>query len=122
MAPKKTTGSGKGTPAQKGKRGKRVAKVDKQHKKKQSSYPLRVHKNGLLSRLPEDFEFPQAGTCDLWLRWNVGDDERGIPPLSVLRHHDYSFLDKKEKSTMMNRGSTGKQKRNAGHLPRPTAT
>ena len=36
MAPKKTTGSGKGTPAQKGKRGKRVAKADKQHKKKRT--------------------------------------------------------------------------------------
>lgn len=36
-----------------------------------NAYPLRYHKNGVLSRLPEDFQFPKAGIYDLWLKWNI---------------------------------------------------
>jgi hypothetical protein len=42
-------------------------------------YPLRV-RNGALSRLPNDFEFPKAGVYDLWLKWNIGDTQQGVPP------------------------------------------
>ena len=52
---------------------------------------------GLLSRLPADFEFPQAGVYDLWIKWNIRDTVRKIPPLKKLRSKDYSFLDSKPK-------------------------
>jgi hypothetical protein len=50
---------------------------------------------GLLSRLPANYEFPQAGVYDLWIKWNVRDTVRKIPPLKTLHSKDYSFLDSK---------------------------
>ena len=57
-------------------------------------YPLRV-RNGVLSRLPNDFEFPKAGVYDLWVKWNIGDLEQGVPPLRLTKAPDFAFLDKK---------------------------
>jgi hypothetical protein len=57
-------------------------------------YPLRV-RNGMLSRVPENFEFPKAGVYDLWVKWNIGDTEQGVPPLRLMKAPDFAFLDKK---------------------------
>lgn len=63
-----------------------------------------------MTRLPTDFEFPKAGVYDVWIKWNIEDSERKIPPLRMLKSHDYSFLDKKEKTAAEKRGSTGLHK------------
>lgn len=52
---------------------------------------------GLFSRLPPDFEFPRGGVYDLWIKWNIRDTVRKIPPLKSLRPNDYKFLDSKAK-------------------------
>ena len=65
---------------------------------------------GKLLRLPRDFQFPMLGVQDLWIKWNVGDETRGIPPLRTLNPGDYSFLDKIEKTAAELRGATGKHK------------
>lgn len=51
----------------------------------------------VLTRLPENFEFPQAGVYDCWIKWNIKDSVRGIPPLKKLHPQDYAFLDSKPK-------------------------
>ena len=71
--------------------------LDEQEKaaaQEMEQYPLRV-RDGLLTRLPNDFEFPKAGVYDLWLKWNIGDTEQGVPPLRLMTAPDFSFLDKK---------------------------
>ena len=57
---------------------------------------LRVN-GGVFSRLPHDYEFPRAGVYDLWIKWNIRDTVRRIPPLKSLHPHDYKFLDSKSK-------------------------
>ena len=57
-------------------------------------YPLRV-RDGALSILPNDFEFPKAGVYDLWLKWNIGDTEQGVPPLRMMKAPDFAFMDRK---------------------------
>ena len=57
-------------------------------------YPLRV-RNGMISRLPNTFEFPKAGVYDLWTKWNIGDTEVGVPPLRLMKAPDFAFLDAK---------------------------
>ncbi len=52
---------------------------------------------GCFSSLPHDYEFPQAGVYDLWLKWNIRDTVRKIPPLKKLSPEDYKFLDSKPK-------------------------
>ena len=42
---------------------------------------LRVN-GGVFSRLPRDYEFPRAGVYDLWIKWNIRDTVRRIPPLN----------------------------------------
>jgi hypothetical protein len=34
---------------------------------------------------------------DLWIKWNIRDTVRKIPPLKSLRSNDYKFLDSKAK-------------------------
>ena len=65
---------------------------------------------GKLTRLPKDFQFPMLGVHDLWMKWNLGDDVRGIPPLGRLTVDDVKFLDKVDKTTTELRGCTGKHK------------
>jgi hypothetical protein len=52
---------------------------------------------GVFSRLPHDYEFPRAGVYDLWIKWNIRDTVRRIPPLKSLHPNDYKFLDSKPK-------------------------
>ena len=52
---------------------------------------------GVFSSLPHDYEFPQAGVYDLWVKWDIRDTVRQIPPLKKLRPKDYKFLDSKLK-------------------------
>ena len=59
-----------------------------------AEYPLRV-RNGVLTRVPNDFEFPKGGVYDLWTKWNIGDTQQGIPPLRLLKAPDFSFMDKR---------------------------
>ena len=71
---------------------------------------------GKYNKLPKDFQFPKAGVADVWLRWNVGDSERQIPPLRMLNSTDYKFLDKVPKTTAEKRhfgGNTKERKRPA---------
>ena len=75
-------------------------------------YPIRTHRNGILSRVPEDFEFPKGGVSDCWLKWNIGDTERRIPPLRALNPRDFAFMDAKPKTTDEMRGQRGKFKAN----------
>ena len=57
-------------------------------------YPLRL-RNGMLSRVPSNFEFPKAGVYDVWVKWNIGDTEQGVPPLRLTTPPDFAFLDTK---------------------------
>ena len=61
-----------------------------------TTFPIRSHGNGLFSRLPNDYEFPQAGAYDCWIKWNIGDTVRGIPPLRILHAKDFAFMDKEK--------------------------
>ncbi len=47
----------------------------------------------MLSRVPYVYEFPQAGACDCWIKWNIGDTVRGIPPMRILHAKDFAFMD-----------------------------
>jgi hypothetical protein len=58
-----------------------------------TGYPIRCHGNGIFSRLPADYEFPQAEVYDCWIKWNIGDSVRGIPPLRILHAKDFAFMD-----------------------------
>jgi hypothetical protein len=53
--------------------------------------------DGIFTRLPHDYEFPHAGVYDLWIKWNIRDTVRNIPPLKKLHAKDYKFLDSKPK-------------------------
>ena len=71
--------------------------------------------NGILSR-PPDFDFPAVGVYDCWVKWNISDTERGIPPLRLLQAKDFSFIDSREKTGDDCHGHTGKfnrQRRNS---------
>ena len=57
---------------------------------------VRMH-GGMFSRLPSSYEFPNAGVYDLWIKWNIRDDVRDIPPLKTLHSKDFKFLDSKSK-------------------------
>lgn len=43
--------------------------------------------------LPSDFVFPSSTILDLWKKWHVGNNARGIPPLKELQPTDVKFLD-----------------------------
>ncbi len=74
-------------------------------------HPMRSHNNGSLYHpLPENFRFPKAGIYDLWLKWNIPDSERKIPPLRELTSADYCFLDHIPKTDAEKRGSKGRFK------------
>eukprot|EP00978_Attheya_sp_CCMP212_P006422 scaffold14652_cov75-Attheya_sp.AAC.2 len=70
------------------------------------SYPLRM-RSGKITRLPEDFEFPNSTVWDCWERWSVGNLERGIPPLRLVRPDEYTFLDEKAKAEIQQRTTGG---------------
>ena len=76
----------------------------------QTLFQLRSHRNGILSRLPEDYNFPAAGVYDCWVKWNISDTERGIPPLRLLQAKDFAFIDLRKKTVDDSRGHTGKFK------------
>lgn len=44
-----------------------------------------------------NFEFLQGGVYDLWIKWNIQELARKIPPLQSLHLNDYKFLDSKPK-------------------------
>ena len=71
------------------------------------TFQLRSHRNGILSRLPEDYNFPAAGVYDCWVKWNISDTERGIPQLRLLQAKDFAFIDSREKTANDSRGHTG---------------
>jgi hypothetical protein len=87
------------------------------------SYPLRV-RCGKITRLPEDFEFPNSTVWDCWERWNRGNIERGIPPLRLVRPDEYKFLDAKQKQDMQQRttGGTGRPEPSKRRASRKVAT
>ena len=99
-----------------------AASVNTQQGQSINQYPIRTHRNGVLSQLPRDYEFPKAGVSDCWLKWNIGDTERGIPPLRALNTQDFAFMDAKPKTTNEMRGQRGKFKANDGHPGRLTLT
>ena len=59
-------------------------------------FPIRTNGNGMFSRLLYDYEFPQAGAYDCWIKWNIGDTVRGIPPLRILHAKNFAFMDKQK--------------------------
>jgi hypothetical protein len=61
-----------------------------------NAFPIRTHGNGMFSHLPHDYEFPEAGVYDCWIKWNIGDTVRGIPPLRILHAKDFGFMDKRK--------------------------
>jgi hypothetical protein len=67
---------------------KNVDGVDTTEDQERATYPLRVPPEGIFSRVPQDFEWPNAGLSDLWVRWNIRDTARGIPPCRVLHTKD----------------------------------
>lgn len=85
-----------------------VVNNEERNERDRESYPLRMRK-GLLTRLPEDFEFPSSTAWDCWERWNVGNKERGVPPLRFVRPDEYTFMDAKDKHAIQRRtaGGTG---------------
>jgi hypothetical protein len=50
----------------------------------------------MFSHLPYDYEFPQAGAYDCWIKWNIGDTVRVIPPLRISHAKDFAFMDKQK--------------------------
>ena len=42
-----------------------------------ATFPIRTHISGMFSCLPYDYEFPQAGAYDCWIKWNIGDTVKG---------------------------------------------
>ena len=46
--------------------------------------PLRT-RDGMLTRVPSDFELPKAGMHDSWTKWNTGDTQQGTPHLKSAR-------------------------------------
>ena len=74
------------------------------------TFQLRSHRNGILSCLPEEYNFPAAGVYDCWVKWNISDTERGIPPLRLLQAKDFAFIDLRKKTVDDSRGHTGKFK------------
>lgn len=74
------------------------------------TFELRSHGNGIITRLPGNYEYPSAGVYDCWVKWNISDTERGIPPLRKCQSKDFAFMDSKEKDNDDSRGHTGKYK------------
>jgi hypothetical protein len=71
-----------------------IDQMEREAAREVEQYPLRV-RNGVLSRIPNNFEFPKAGVYDLWVKWNIGDTEQGVPPLRLMKAPDFAFLDNK---------------------------
>ena len=75
-------------------------------------YRVQVHRNGQMSRLPENYEYPKGGASDLWMKWNIGDAEQNIPPLRILKAADFRFMDSKQKTQQELMFQRGKHKAN----------
>ena len=74
------------------------------------TYRLRTNTRGEISRLPSDFQFPNAGIYDCWVQWNVGNAERQIPPLRKLGPREFLFIDNMPKTATEKRAQRGKHK------------
>jgi len=73
-----------------------------------ATYSLRTNSRGEISRLPTDFQFPNAGIFDCWVQWNVGNSARQIPPLRKLGPKEFRFLDNMPKTVTEKRSHRGK--------------
>jgi hypothetical protein len=69
----------------------------KEHLQRET-YRLRTNTLGQLTRLPDDFQFPEGNAFDCWNQWNVGNRERQIPPSRLVDVREYQFLDLKATS------------------------
>jgi hypothetical protein len=62
-------------------------------------YRLHMY-GGSFHRVPIDWRFPRCGVHNLWRQWWVGDTERQIPPLKLLKIEDVKHIDKVELTTV----------------------
>ena len=78
------------------------------------TYVLRTNRLGQITRLPEDFQFPNGNAYDCWMQWNVGNATRQIPPLRLVEVREFmGVLDTKPKTDLEKRSQRGlyKEKR-----------
>jgi hypothetical protein len=77
----------------------------------QDTYVLRTNRLGQITRLPEDFQFPNGNAYDCWLQWNVGNAVRQIPPLRLVNVTEFQgILDEKPKTDAEKRAQRGLHK------------
>ena len=55
----------------------------------QETYVLCTNRLGQITRLPDDFQFPNGNAFDCWLQWNVGNAQRQIPPLQLIQVNEF---------------------------------
>ena len=77
------------------------------------TYVLRTNRLGQITRLPDDFQFPNGNAFDCWLQWNVGNATRQIPPLRLIQVNEFiAVLDGKPKTDAEKRAQRGLHKAN----------
>jgi hypothetical protein len=76
-----------------------------------SGYQLHMYE-GAFHRVPADWRFPKCGTLDLWRMWWVGDTERQVPPLKILKINDVKHIDMKPLSGIEKTRKVGPNKDN----------
>jgi hypothetical protein len=79
-----------------------------QQQQQEETYVLRTNTQGQITRLPNDFQFPNGNAYDCWMQWNIGNAVRQIPPLRLVEVREYqAVLDKKPKTVTEKRGQRG---------------
>jgi hypothetical protein len=76
-----------------------------------SGYELHMY-GGTFHRVPKSWRFPKCGIHDLWRQRWVGDKERQIPPLKVLKIGDVNHIDMVELSDIEKARKVGPNKDN----------
>lgn len=69
------------------------AAVESERIESGQGYRLHMY-GGSFHRVPVNWRFPRCGVHDLWRQWWVGDTERNIPPLKLLKIDDIKHIDK----------------------------
>jgi hypothetical protein len=76
-----------------------------QPKQQQDMYVLRTNSLVQITRLPNDFQFPNGNAYDCWVQWNVGTVVRQTPPLQLVQVREFqAVLDTKPKTDAEKQG------------------
>jgi hypothetical protein len=63
-----------------------------QPEQQQDTYIIRTNSLGQITRLPNDFQFPNGNAYNCWVQWNVGNAVKQIPPLQLVQLREFQAV------------------------------